>query len=150
MLYGIEKNRIKRKMSVERVAASLRIGTETYYSWIAEKEEVPASALESLAKLFCCSVDSLLFDKTESMKEDASQGFSLTDKMLGEMIDSEIDRLLEKGEIIDMIAKIIDEAGEDLGSSLFQKIIYISCECYIKGLRGGARRAMLTLQEAMS
>lgn len=60
MLNNIEAERARNGLAKEQLAKDLGISKKTYYNWINEKTDIPASALIAMSKLFGKSIDYLI------------------------------------------------------------------------------------------
>ena len=56
---NIEAERARADMSAEALAQKLGVTRKTLYNWV-NNGNIPQSALERMAAIFCCSIDYLL------------------------------------------------------------------------------------------
>lgn len=60
MLRNIEAERVRNRLTKEKISNQLGISLKTYYNWINEVTDVPGSALLKLSKLFGTDIDYLM------------------------------------------------------------------------------------------
>lgn len=76
MLNNIEAERVRYRLSKEELAKRLNVSVKTYYNWVNEETDVPATKLLIMSRMFGTDIDYLLFgiegvpDNIECLRKD--------------------------------------------------------------------------------